>query len=161
NRGFVNAHILTRGRSYVYHLGTMAFSLTAHDIQASQARLIAGLRDDQLARLERGPLRSLILRSLPIAMPLMFSRKAARGLRGPPLTGTIELAIRKASGKPDVFAVAIDGRRCRVRRGRAARPGASIEIGLGDLVRMGSGSVDPAAFLAERFADGRIALKGD
>jgi hypothetical protein len=127
-----------------------------------RARLIAGLSDAQLGHLERGPLRWLIVRTLPVAMPLMFSRKAARGVGGAPVSGTVELALRRRDGgESDVFSVVIADGRCRVRRGPAARPRASISIGLIDGARMGSGAVDPAFYLADGIAAGRISLSGD
>jgi hypothetical protein len=142
----------------------MWFSLTpgVDRLRVANARLIAGPADGRLARLERGVPRAIVLGALPLALRLLFSRKAARGLDGVPLNGTVELAIRRPDGgEPDRFEVVIGGGRCGARRGAASNPGARVEIGLADMVRLGSGAVDPGFFLADGIAAGRVALKGD
>ena len=131
-------------------------------VAVAQARFIANRSPQQLAWLERRPIRRIILGALPLALPLMFSRKAARGVAGVQPSGVVELKIRRPGDDGvDAFEVTVADGRCKVRRGPSPRPRASISIGLADMARMGSGSVDPALFLAEGIAAGRIELKGD
>jgi hypothetical protein len=131
-------------------------------VALAQARFIAARSPEQLARLERGPVRRVVLRSFPLALRLLFSRKAAFDAAGQPLAGVVELKIRDPNGDgADAFEVVIRDGRCEAHRGAATRPGASLSIGLADMLRLGSGAVDPGFFLAEGMAAGRIELQGD
>ena len=128
----------------------------------TQARFVAGQSPERLARLESGAARRVALRSLPLALRLLFSPEAARGIKGVSAAGTVALNIRGPDGSgADPFEIVIADAHCKVRRRRNARPDASLTIGLADMVRMGSGAVDPGFFLAEGIAAGRIELKGD
>lgn len=130
--------------------------------QKANARLIAGPAGTRLGLIERGPVRAVLLAVLPFVMPRLFRRSSTRVLGGEPLAGTLELNLRKPDGTGvDIFAVVFDGDGCNVSRGRTARPDASVTIGLADMLRLGSGSVDPGRFLAEGIGAGSIELTGD
>ncbi|WP_040807932.1 SCP2 sterol-binding domain-containing protein [Nocardia concava] len=129
----------------------------------ANAHFIAGRSPAQLAILDRGPVRRVVLATLPTLMRLLFDESGTRALGGDPLSGTLELNIRRPDGTGvDPFEIAIRDGGCTVsRRSSFRRPDARVTIGLADMVRMGSGAVDPGRFVAEGMADGRISMGGD
>lgn len=130
--------------------------------QSMNAQYVARASAGELARLERGLPRVLILAVLPRLMPRMFQPSATRVLGGEPLSGTMQLnLVRAGFGRPDPFTVAFDSDGCTVTRGWASRPDACVDIGLADMVRLGSGAVDPGKFLADGISAGSISLTGD
>ncbi|WP_433667700.1 hypothetical protein ACQP06_28515 [Nocardia sp. CA-136227] len=128
----------------------------------ANAHFIAGRTPAQLAKLESGPLRRAVLAALPIAMRLLFDGAATRALGGEPLAGTLELNIlRPGERGSDPFEIVIRNGRCRIARKASARASSRVTIGLADMVRMGSGAVDPGRFIAEGMTSGRIVMTGD
>lgn len=129
----------------------------------ANAHFIAGRSPAQLAKLERGPLRRMVLAALPVAMRALFDGPGTRALGGEPLSGTLELNILRPGGVgADPFEIVIRDGGCTVlRRNTIRRPDARVTIGLADMLRMGSGAVDPGRFVAEGMADERIGMEGD
>jgi hypothetical protein len=117
------------------------------------ARIVAGLSDDQLAPLERGPLRRLVIATLPLSLRLLFRRRRAHDV-----DGVIELRLLDpAGGDPDCVAVAVRHGRCAARGRPAPRPTATLTVGIGDLVRMATGAVSSPSLVQA----GRLRLMGD
>lgn len=131
-------------------------------LQRANAHVIAGPAGALLVLIERGPLRRALLAVLPRVLPRLFRTESTRVLGGEPLSGVLELKLRNPSGAAaDPFGIAFDGDGCRVSRGCRVRPDASVTISLADMVRLGSGAVDPGKFLAGGIGAGRIGLVGD
>lgn len=131
-------------------------------LQQANARFIAGGGGDRLARLERGRIRAAALISLPVVLPRLFRKDVTRALGGEPISGTLGLNLKRGEGDGvDSFEIVFGGNGCRVARGRSVHPDATVTIGIADMIRLGSGAVDPGKFLAEGIGAGRIELTGD
>ncbi len=84
---------------------------------------------------------------------IWFDRHSARDL-----TATLELRVRVARRRQGMaFALEIEDGRLRVRPGAPAAPGATVTIGVGDLLRLGVGS----AAWPQLLSNGRLELSGD
>lgn len=102
-------------------------------------RVLAGLSDARIARLERGLPRRALLWLVAIALPLRFNPAEAGDL-----SATLQLRLRHPDGgEPDPVAIVIANGRCRVRRHAAAKPDASCTAGIGDLIRLATGAAKP------------------
>lgn len=124
-----------------------------HTVQVAQARFVARLTDQQLARFERGLPRRLLLEVIPLVLPLKF-RKSIGG----DIDGVLELRfIDPDGGPPDRIQLIMDSGRCRGSRNGTARTDATATMRLADLIRLATASVDAGWLLH----DGRVTLTGD
>ncbi len=116
-------------------------------------RLLDGLSDAQLARLERGLWRRALLRGLALGLPTRFNPDGAGGLRA-----RIEARFPHPDHlDPDRFDIVIDGGRCQVQRGVSADPDAICTVGVADLIRLTRGSTT----LTVLWVSGQLTLDGD
>jgi SCP-2 sterol transfer family len=108
----------------------------------------------RVARLDRRPLpHKVILLALPLAIAKRFDAASARDLEA-----VFELRVRDPGGdQPARFELAIGGGACEVRARAARDPGAGIELGADDMIRLVSG----ASGWPELLSGGRLALTGD
>lgn len=124
-----------------------------HDLQVRQARWVHGLSDQQLGFVERGPVRWLLMRALPVVLPLKFKKSV-----GGDIDGVLELRfIDPAGGEPDRIQLVMRTGKCRGVRNGSARADATALMHVPDLVRLAAGAVD-AGWLAH---DGRVTVSGD
>lgn len=102
-------------------------------------RFLAGLSDAQIARLERGLPRRVLLWLVAVALPLRFNAAEAGDL-----AATLELRLlRPDGGDPDPLVIVITDGRCRVRHHAAATPDASCVASVSDLIRLATGAAKP------------------
>ncbi|MGH3682877.1 MAG: SCP2 sterol-binding domain-containing protein, partial [Natronosporangium sp.] len=105
-------------------------------IQQRMIRILAGLSESQIARLERGLPRRALLWLAAAGLLLRFNPAEAGDL-----AATLELRLlRPDGGDPDPVAIVIANGRCRVRRHAAAKPDASCAVSIGDLIRLTTGA---------------------
>lgn len=124
-----------------------------HDLAVRRAKYVAGLSDEQLGFLERGALRWVLVRAIPIAFPLKFKKSV-----GGDIDGVLELRlIDPRGGEPDRIQLAMKNGRCRGRRNGTARPDATATMHISDLIRLAVACVE-AGWLTN---DGRVTLSGD
>jgi hypothetical protein len=136
--------------SLVYEVRMRSIGLR---LATAMARVVAALSDEQLGRLERGPLRRLVIGTLPAALRVLFRRRRAAGT-----SGVVELRlVDPDGGAPACVSVAFADGTCTVARGPSARPTATLTVGIGDLVRMASGAVSSPALVQV----GRLRIMGD
>lgn len=124
-----------------------------HTLQVKQAKFVASLTDEQLALFERGVLRRVIVRAIPLALPLKF-RKSVGG----DIDGVLELRfVDPDGGPPDRVQLIMRSGRCHGSRNGTARPDATATMHITDLVRLATASVDAGWLLHDR----RVTLTGD
>lgn len=124
-----------------------------HTLQLKQAKFVAGLTDDQLAWIARGAPRWLIVRAIPIVLPLKF-RKSVGG----DIDGVLELRfVDPDGGPPDRIQLSMRGGRCRGSRNGTSRPDATATMHVTDLIRLAVASVDAGWLMHDR----RVTLTGD
>ena len=126
-------------------------------LQMAMARVVAGRTDRQL---ERAPIGPIVIWALPLLLRAQFRPEYAVDLDGNDIDGTILLNLLRDGGRRrDQFEVALERRRCRVRRqsGGTRRPDATLTIGLADLLRMAAAATDALALVPA----GRVAISGD
>lgn len=122
-------------------------------LQRRLARFIASLSDEQLGRFERGLLRGVVLRTVPIVLRLRFKGDLVRDLQA-----TIEFRwMDPRGGRPQYLEVSLSEGRCATRRGPSGRPTAVMSVGIADLIRMGVGAAATPMLIYE----GRMRLNGD
>lgn len=116
-------------------------------------RLLAGLSDEQLARLERGLRRRLLLRGLALGLPTRFNQRIAGDLHA-----RIEARFPHPDGlDPDRYEIQIANGQCVVRRATTADPDLTCTIGVADLLRLTRGSTT----LPVLWVSGHLDLDGD
>jgi alkyl sulfatase BDS1-like metallo-beta-lactamase superfamily hydrolase len=128
--------------------------------ESAQRRALAAVgeqvrkRDDrQLARVERGMPRKVLLATIFAGMRRRFDPQAAAGV-----DTVIEWRIRGAGGAPDDgYEVVVRDGRGRVRRGGGDKPAVTFTIGAADLLRLATGATPWQRMLA----DGSLQIAGD
>ena len=128
--------------------------------RAAQERALAKIgeqvakRDDrQLARVERGVPRRVMLTTIFAGMKQRFDPAAAAGV-----DTVIEWKIRGVAGEPDDrVQVVVRDATCRIRRGGHDTPGVTFSIGAVDLLRLATGATPWQRMLA----DGSLQIAGD
>jgi len=124
-----------------------------HDLQVRRAKYVAGLSDEQLSLFERGALRWVLVRAIPLVFPLKFRKSVGRDI-----DGVLELRLINPDGsEPDRIQLAMKNGRCRGNRSGKHRPDATATMHISDLVRLAAACVE-AGWLAN---DGRVLLSGD
>lgn len=125
-------------------------------LHATVARFVARQPDRRLELLA-GP---IVLWALPLVLRARFRPEYAVDFDRTDIDALIVVELVQGRGRRcDQFEVAIDGRRCRVRRHRGGgpRPDATLTARLADLLRMLVAATDPLALAS----DGRIVMMGD
>jgi hypothetical protein len=109
---------------------------------------------DRVAGLDEHPVsHRLILRALPLALQKRFDPIAARDLEA-----VLELRVRDpAGGTSTPFELSVAAGALTVRPGPARDPGAGVEVGADDMIRLVSGVVGWPQLLAAH----RLELSGD
>lgn len=124
-----------------------------HDLAVRRAKYVAGLSDEQLGVFERGPMRWLLVRAIPVVFPLKFRKDVAGDING-----VLELSlIDPRGGTPDRIQLVMKNGRCRGTRKPTLRPDSTATMHIADLVRLGAACVE-AGWLTN---DGRVLLSGD
>ncbi|MGH3646528.1 MAG: SCP2 sterol-binding domain-containing protein [Micromonosporaceae bacterium] len=127
-------------------------NLTARG-RARLMRVLDGLTDAHLARLERGMWRRLLLRGLAIGLPTRFNPRSAGDLRA-----RIEARFPHPDGlEPDRFDIEIADGQCRVHRRAHPDPDAVCTIGVADLLHLTRGTTT----LTVLWVSGQLTLDGD
>lgn len=120
---------------------------------AAAGRFVSRRSDHQLARLERGPQRRLMLEAIFAGMRRRFDPEAAGDLQT-----VVEFRILADGGGPaESYQVAIDEGQCSVTRGGSARPDTWFALSAADLLRLGTGAASWPQLLGTR----RVELGGD
>ncbi len=124
------------------------------DAGRARGRTLLSRGGARMARLDqRVAARRLILRAVPVVLARRFDPETARGLEA-----VLELRVRDPGGGPaDVFELKVSGGICQIRPGPAQHPGAAVELGADDMIRLASGAVG----WPELLTSGRLELSGD
>jgi SCP-2 sterol transfer family len=132
----------------------MSLTATVIDTSRARARNYLSRGGVRAAELSSSPgTHRLILMGLPLALQRRFDET-----RAGELDTVFEMRIRDPrGGHPACFALHIAGGTCAVSRGPATRPGAGVEVGMDDIIRLVTGSVGWPTLLAQ----GRLQLSGD
>jgi hypothetical protein len=132
----------------------MTIGETMIDAGRTRARTLLRRSGGRVARLDqRVAAHRLIVRALPLALTRRFHPESARGLEA-----VLELRVRDPDGgQADAFELTISGGSCEVRPGPARGPGAAVQIGADDMIRLASGAVG----WPELLTSGRLELSGD
>ena len=128
-------------------------STTSERLRGAAGKLVARGSDDQLARLERGPQRRLVLEAIFAGMRRRFDPEAAGDLDAV-AAFRIEPGAR---GGGERYEATIREGRCTVGRGQSAEPQVTFTLSAGDLLRMATGAVEWTDLLGDR----RMDLAGD
>jgi hypothetical protein len=133
----------------------MSLTATVIDTSRARARTYLSRGGVRAAELSSGPgTHRVFLMGLPLALQRRFDETRA----GSDLDTVFELRIRDPrGGDPARFALHVAGGTCTVTRGAAARPGAGVEVGADDIIRLVTGSVGWPTLLAQ----GKLQLSGD
>lgn len=126
-------------------------------VHAAVARFVARRTSRQL---ERAPIGPILVRTLPFALRAQFRPDYAVDLDGNDIDATILVTVVRNGGRRrDQFEVAIERRRCRIRRPRGGgrRPDATFTVALADMIRGFTGATAPHLL----GADGRVETSGD
>ena len=143
-------------------MGSGAVAQRSERVKLGAARFVAGRSPRQLAWIETGIPRRVLVALLPRALKLRFDRSVARNVDGSAVVGVVELELRHPGGsRSDYVEVTLADGAIRVRRQASERPTAKLAIGLADMIVMGSGAVDPAEFLGAKIRSGDVLLQGD
>jgi hypothetical protein len=132
----------------------MTIGATMVESGRTRARTLLRRSGDRVARVDRRVVaHRLIMRAVPLALTRRFDPESARGL-----DAVLELRVRDPDGgRADAFEVKISGGTCQVRPGPARSPGATVQIGADDMIRLASGAVG----WPELLSSGRLELSGD
>jgi hypothetical protein len=120
----------------------------------TRARTLLSRGGSRVARLDqRVTAHRLIVRAVPLALGRRFDPESARDLEA-----VLELRVRDPDGgRADLFQLKVSAGTCAVRPGPAHHPGAAVEVGADDMIRMASGAVG----WPELLSSGRLELSGD
>ena len=116
------------------------------------ASFMARRSDRQLGILERGPLRRIVLATLPMSMRAMFRPKVAAAA-----DGTIEFRLRRPGGGVDYMEISVFRGACSIHPRASDWPTAVIDVGVADLLRMAAGAVATPSLVT----DHRLRINGD
>jgi hypothetical protein len=126
---------------------------TSERLLAAAGKFVSRRSDHQLARLERGPQRRLMLEAIFAGMRRRFDPQAAADLQT-----VVEFRILADGGAAaESYQVAIDGGRCTVTRDGSAQPDTWFKVSAADLLRLGTGAASWPQLLGTR----RVELGGD
>lgn len=126
---------------------------TSERLLAAAGRFVSRRSDHQLARLERGPQRRLLLGTIFAGMRRRFDPAAAADLQA-----VVEFRILADGGGPDErYQAAIENGECTVTRDGSAQPDTWLTLRAVDLLRLGTG----AASWPQLLGSGRVELGGD
>lgn len=128
-------------------------SATSERLKTATGRFVAHRSDAQLARLEHGPQRKLMLEAMFAGLRRRFDSDAAGDLET-----VVEFRILAEGGAPaERYQVTIANGRCTVTRGGGATPKTWFTLGAADLLRLGTGAASWPELLGAR----RVELGGD
>jgi alkyl sulfatase BDS1-like metallo-beta-lactamase superfamily hydrolase len=121
---------------------------TSERLRGVASKLVSGRSDEQLARLERGPQRRVVLEAIFAALPRRFDAEAA---------GDLDAVAAFCVESGERYSVAIRDGSCTVVRGASERPQVTFTLGTADLLRLATGAARWTDLLGAR----RIVLTGD
>jgi alkyl sulfatase BDS1-like metallo-beta-lactamase superfamily hydrolase len=126
---------------------------TSERLRGVAGKLVSGRSDDQLARIERGPQRRVVLETIFAAMRRRFDAEAAGDL-----DAVAAFCVEPgAHGAGERYEVAIRDGSCTVARGAGQPAQVTFTLGAADLLRLATGAARWTDLLGAR----RIALAGD
>ena len=126
---------------------------TSERLRAVAGRFVSRRSDDQLARLEHGPQRRLLLEAIFAGLRRRFDPEAAGDLET-----VAEFRILADGDAPsERYQVTIGDRHCTVTRGGSADPATWFTLSAADLLRLGTGAASWPQLLGSR----RVELGGD
>jgi hypothetical protein len=128
-------------------------SATSERFRAAAGKFVAHRSDAQLARLEHGPQRRVMLETIFAGMRRRFDPEVARDL-----DTLVEFRIlANGDGPAERYQVAIRGGQCTITRGGSAKPETWFTLSAADLLRLGAGAASWPQLLGAR----RVELGGD
>jgi hypothetical protein len=128
-------------------------SATSERLRLAAGKFVSRRSDHQLARLEHGPQRRVMLETLFAGMRRRFDPEAAGDL-----DTVVEFRIlANGKGAAERYQAVISGGQCTITRGGSATPQVTFTMSAADLLRLGTGGASWPQLLGAR----RVELTGD